>query len=81
MNESVCLSRTTPTHTYPKQQTTKQACGELYCSAACRDVHWARGHRLLCVGPVPEEQAGTHPLVLYKMHAGKRAMRCVCAMC
>lgn len=44
-------------------------CGELYCSAVCRDAHWARGHRLLCVGPVPDSEAATHPLVLYKVHA------------
>lgn len=46
-----------------------QACGELYCSPSCRDEHWARGHRLLCVGPIPDDQAATHPLVLFKMHA------------
>ncbi len=44
-------------------------CGEIYCSAVCRDAHWARGHCLLCVGPVPESEAATHPLVLYKVHA------------
>lgn len=45
----------------------------MYCSPACRDAHWARGHRLLCVGPIREEEAGSHPLVLYKMHAGMYA--------
>lgn len=48
-----------------------QACGELYCSISCRDAHWARGHCFLCVGPIPEQEAGQHPLVLFKMHAGK----------
>jgi hypothetical protein len=44
-------------------------CGELYCTPECRDEHWARGHRLLCVGHISDSEAATHPLVLYKMHA------------
>ena len=44
-------------------------CGELYCTPECREQHWARGHRLLCVGHISESEAATHPLVLYKMHA------------
>jgi len=44
-------------------------CGELYCTPECREEHWARGHRLLCVGHISESEAATHPLVLYKMHA------------
>lgn len=44
-------------------------CGEMYCSQKCREEHWDRGHRLLCVGHIPEHEAGSHPLVQYKMHA------------
>jgi len=44
-------------------------CGELYCTPECREEHWNRGHRLLCVGHISESEAATHPLVLYKMHA------------
>ena len=48
-----------------------KGCGELYCSVQCRDQHWLRGHKLLCVGPIPDDVAPSHPLVLYKMHAGE----------
>jgi hypothetical protein len=44
----------------------------MYCSEACRDEHFSvRGHRLLCVGPVPEAEAAAHPLVQFKLHAGE----------
>ncbi|KAH8055848.1 SET domain-containing protein [Aureococcus anophagefferens] len=44
-------------------------CGELYCSAACRDAHRRRCHRALCVGPVAEADAAADPLVRYKILA------------
>ena len=44
-------------------------CGELYCSAACRDAHRKRCHRALCVGPVAEADAAADPLVRYKILA------------
>lgn len=45
-------------------------CGEMYCSEACRDVHWAvQGHRLLCTGHITDEEAEFHPLIAYKIHA------------
>ena len=48
----------------------KQSCGELYCSALCRDRAWNKeGHSLLCVGFVSEADAPNHPLVQFKVHA------------
>lgn len=44
-------------------------CGEVYCSDECRDYHHRRGHALLCTGRITEEEADTHPLVLFKQHA------------
>ncbi|CAN0450994.1 unnamed protein product, partial [Scytosiphon promiscuus] len=44
-------------------------CGEVYCSSECRSDHWTRCHRLLCVGPISEEDAGDHPLVAFRIHA------------
>lgn len=45
-------------------------CGELYCSGYCRDTHWAvQGHRLLCTGHIPDEEAEFHPLISFKVHA------------
>jgi hypothetical protein len=44
-------------------------CGEIYCSAKCRDHHWYRSHNLLCTGIISEAEAGTHPLVAFKQHA------------
>jgi hypothetical protein len=29
-----------------------QGCGEAYCDVRCRDQHMARGHGVLCVGPL-----------------------------
>lgn len=46
-----------------------QACGELYCSAQCRDQAWRGGHCLLCVGHVSDEDAAEHPLVQFKILA------------
>ncbi|CAM9352257.1 unnamed protein product [Choristocarpus tenellus] len=46
-------------------------CGEVYCSPSCTDEHFTRCHGLLCVGPVPEEEAMTHPLVAFRVHAMK----------
>eukprot|EP00752_Nemacystus_decipiens_P011537 g10245.t1 len=46
-----------------------EGCGEVYCSARCRSEHWSRSHRLLCVGPVPEEGAQDHPLIKFRVHA------------
>mmetsp|Transcript_32973 Transcript_32973/g.62091 ORF Transcript_32973/g.62091 Transcript_32973/m.62091 type:complete len:350 (+) Transcript_32973:118-1167(+) len=47
----------------------QQGCGAVYCSSVCRDSDWARGHRLLCVGLVSEEEADTHALVQFKRDA------------
>ncbi|CAM9381145.1 unnamed protein product [Hapterophycus canaliculatus] len=46
-----------------------QGCGEVYCSPLCRSKHLERCHRLLCVGPISEEDAGDHPLVAFRIHA------------
>eukprot|EP00638_Chattonella_subsalsa_P003696 CAMPEP_0117749740 /NCGR_PEP_ID=MMETSP0947-20121206/9905_1 /TAXON_ID=44440 /ORGANISM="Chattonella subsalsa, Strain CCMP2191" /LENGTH=464 /DNA_ID=CAMNT_0005567679 /DNA_START=259 /DNA_END=1653 /DNA_ORIENTATION=- len=46
-----------------------QQCGEVYCSEACRDLHFRRCHRMLCTGPIPDEIAHEHPLIKFKMHA------------
>lgn len=42
-----------------------QNCGEIYCSAVCRDAAWAHSHVLLCVGPLTQD----HPLVEFKYFA------------
>lgn len=44
-------------------------CGEVYCSAQCRDNHHHRGHSLLCTGLITEEEAEQHPLIQFKMFA------------
>jgi hypothetical protein len=44
-------------------------CGELYCCRDCRDSAWGVGHCLLCVGDVAEEEAESHPLIKFKIHA------------
>jgi hypothetical protein len=45
-------------------------CGELYCSEICRELHWRqKGHKLLCTGHIPDEEAEDHPLFQFKMHA------------
>jgi hypothetical protein len=45
-------------------------CGELYCSNECRDHHWSyKGHKYLCTGAIPDEEAEYHPLIGFKMHA------------
>jgi len=48
----------------------KQGCGELYCSEACRDMHFQHSHNLLCVGPLTTED---HPLLRFKYHALEHA--------
>lgn len=45
-------------------------CGEIYCSSACLNEHWrSGGHQLLCTGLVKDTEAGTHPLMKFKVHA------------
>lgn len=45
-------------------------CGEVYCSEVCREHHWSvKGHRYLCTGLISDDDADTHPLINYKMHA------------
>lgn len=44
-------------------------CGELYCSEACRAMHWDRGHSVLCTGCVAEENANNSPLIAFKSYA------------
>lgn len=44
-------------------------CGELYCSEYCRDLHHRNGHMLLCTGAITEQEAPTHPLILFKTYA------------
>ncbi len=45
-------------------------CGELYCSEYCRDSHWdCKGHKLLCTGHIPDDDAEDHPLFQFKMYA------------
>eukprot|EP00931_Biecheleriopsis_adriatica_P017905 TRINITY_DN12691_c0_g1_i1.p1 TRINITY_DN12691_c0_g1~~TRINITY_DN12691_c0_g1_i1.p1 ORF type:complete len:488 (-),score=122.30 TRINITY_DN12691_c0_g1_i1:23-1486(-) len=46
-----------------------QGCGEIYCSEACRDMHFQHSHNLLCVGPLQED----HPLLRFKYHALEHA--------
>jgi len=43
-----------------------QGCGEVYCSEACRDMHYKHSHNLLCAGPIDRED---HPLLQFKYHA------------
>lgn len=45
------------------------SCGELYCCSNCRDAHWSTSHCLLCTGLIPDDEAETHPLVQFKVHA------------
>jgi len=42
-----------------------QKCGEVYCSDACRALHWSKGHCLLCTGHAEQED----PIVEFKVHA------------
>lgn len=44
-------------------------CGEYYCSTACQENHWKRGHQFLCTGLITEEEAEEHPLYCFKVHA------------
>eukprot|EP01048_Picozoa_sp_COSAG05_P017662 COSAG05_NODE_2451_length_3047_cov_5.200136_2_plen_421_part_01 len=41
-------------------------CGECYCSPQCRSAA-AGTHRLLCVGPIPDDEPD-HPLLRFKLH-------------
>lgn len=45
-----------------------QGCGEGYCDTRCRDRHMARGHRVLCVGPLDSWE---HPLAALKLAAAR----------
>eukprot|EP00929_Paragymnodinium_shiwhaense_P118467 TRINITY_DN90391_c0_g1_i1.p1 TRINITY_DN90391_c0_g1~~TRINITY_DN90391_c0_g1_i1.p1 ORF type:complete len:478 (-),score=115.84 TRINITY_DN90391_c0_g1_i1:145-1578(-) len=47
-----------------------QGCGEIYCSAACREAHFTHSHNLLCTGPITSEE---HPLLKFKYHAIEHA--------
>ena len=47
----------------------RDECGEVYCSETCSEEHWCRSHRLLCTGRIPDEEANTHPLMAFKIHA------------
>ena len=42
-------------------------CGECFCSSACAE-RAAPAHRLLCTGPIPEDEP-EHPLLRFKLHA------------
>jgi hypothetical protein len=42
------------------------ACGEVFCSAACRDAAWRGWHHLLCDGQVAGD---AHPLKEFRKHA------------
>jgi hypothetical protein len=45
-------------------------CGELYCSENCRETHWSKkGHKLLCTGFIPDDEAEDHPIFQFKMYA------------
>ena len=45
-------------------------CGELYCSEQCRDYHWSmKGHCMLCTGLITDDEADSHPLMNFKIHA------------
>jgi len=46
-----------------------QECGEMYCSQVCCDKHFQRCHRFLCTGPITDEEAASHPLLQFKVHA------------
>ena len=47
----------------------RDKCGEVYCSIQCSELHWKRGHRLMCTGCISEEEARNHPLIQFKQHA------------
>ncbi|CAM9191439.1 unnamed protein product [Ectocarpus sp. 4 AP-2014] len=61
--------QTAPAHELSGLYECLGGCGEVYCSPRCRSEHWERCHRLLCVGPVPDEEAQSHPLVEFRVHA------------
>ncbi|CBN78619.1 conserved unknown protein [Ectocarpus siliculosus] len=61
--------QTAPAHELSGLYECLGGCGEVYCSPRCRSEHWERCHRLLCVGPVPDEEAQSHPLVEFRIHA------------
>jgi hypothetical protein len=42
-------------------------CGECFCSASCA-AQAAPAHRLLCAGPIPDDEPD-HPLLRFKLHA------------
>lgn len=44
-------------------------CGEIYCTESCRYDHFSSGHKILCTGRVSDEEAESHPLILFKKHA------------
>ena len=44
-------------------------CGELYCSEKCQADHWSDRHSVLCTGLIPEHEAASNPLVLFKQYA------------
>ncbi|CAN0395155.1 unnamed protein product, partial [Ectocarpus sp. 13 AM-2016] len=60
------LLQTAPAHELSGLYECLGGCGEVYCSPRCRSEHWDRCHRLLCVGPVPDEEAQSHPLVEFR---------------
>ena len=47
----------------------RDGCGEVYCSTACAERHWENGHCLLCTGRILDEEAESHPLMVFKRHA------------
>ncbi|CAM9805426.1 unnamed protein product [Ectocarpus sp. 8 AP-2014] len=61
--------QTAPAHELSGLYECLEGCGEVYCSPRCRSEHWERCHRLLCVGPVSDEEAQSHPLVEFRVHA------------
>ena len=46
------------------------ACGVIYCSVACNESRWnTGGHNFLCTGHISDEEAATHPILAFKIHA------------
>lgn len=68
-NCKVDNSCNTSKHIYCIPITCRHQCGEIYCSINCADSHWNESHHKLCTGCITDEEAKTHPLIAFKLHA------------
>ena len=69
MSDTFKLPLSTPHHCFSDIFSCSNHCGEMYCSKSCRDNHWNSCHRLLCTGDIPEDEADSHTLIRFKVHA------------